>query len=197
MSEWEARLFRDIGLSRISQLIPRIPDVSPSPVKEALLGTLLPGLHYLQVVATLDDALDEYIDRTAIPWPSKAKRDLFNRISVVAGAVLTVDPGPLHRIRERRNEMAHEPERIFASPISWAELDDAIDCVCRTMKELGLICEVPQIVAFCDRTPQMFLRELGPEGERIRYEFTVGAKLNDEVFLESSFGVSYFPPKHS
>ena len=194
MNDWERRLFQAIGLSRISQVIPQIPDVTPSPVKGVLLGTMLPALHYLPIVATLDDALAEYIDVNAIPWPNKTKRDLFNRINVVSGVVQTIDAGALQLIRQRRNEIAHEPDLILSRPVSWAELEDAIGCICRAMRELNLIGEIPQIAAFYQRTPELFLDKLGPRGERIRHEFTVGAKLNDEVFLEFSHGVSYFPP---
>ena len=44
MNKWERALFKRIGMPQISRLIPQIPDVSPSPVKGALLGTMLPNL---------------------------------------------------------------------------------------------------------------------------------------------------------
>ncbi len=154
---------------------------------------MLPALHYLPIVATLDEALAEYIDVNAVPWPNKTKRDLFNRINVVSGDVPPIDTAALHAVRERRNEIAHEPDLILSRPISWSELEAAIDCICHAMRELRLIGEIPQIAAFYERTPELFLNELGPQGERIRHQFTVGAKLNGEVFSEFSHGVPYFP----
>jgi hypothetical protein len=61
------------------------------------------------------------------------------------------------------------------------------------MQELGLIGDTPQIVAFYERTPELFLSELGPSGERMRHKYIIGAKLNDEVFMEFSHEISYFP----
>ena len=196
MNDWERTLFKSIGLSRISKIIPQIPDVTPSPVKEALLGTMLPSLHYLAIVATLDEALAEYVEINNVPWPNKTKRDLFNRIKVVSGVVSGIDAVVLQEIRERRNVIAHEPDSTLSRPVTWEELDGAIGCVCFAMKELGLIGDTPQIIAFCERTPELFLNELGSSGERMRHKFIVGAKLNDEVFLEFSREISYFPPGH-
>ena len=70
----------------------------------------------------------------------------------------------------------------------------AITLICHTMKELDLIRDIPNIIAFYERTPQLFLDELGPNGERIRHSFTVGAKLNDETFISYNRDVLYFPP---
>jgi hypothetical protein len=64
------------------------------------------------------------------------------------------------------------------------------------MKELGIIGDTPQIGAIYERTPELFLNELGPSGERMRHKFIVGAKLNDEVCMEFSREISYFPPSH-
>ena len=62
------------------------------------------------------------------------------------------------------------------------------------MKELGFIREIPNIEAFFERTPELFPDELGPNGERVRHNFTVGAKLNDNVFISFSHDVAYYPP---
>ena len=62
---------------------------------------------------------------------------------------------------------------------------------------MGLIESSPKIVAFYERNPALFLDELGPSGERIRHTHRVGAKVNDEVFLEYSSEIAYFPPQTS
>lgn len=194
MNDWERTLFKSMRLSCISRIIPQVPDVTPSPVKGALLGTMLPSLHYLTIVATLDEALAEYVEINNVPWPNKIKRDLFNRIKVVSGVVSSIDAVVLQEIRERRNVIAHEPDSILSRPVTWEELDGAIGCICRAMKELDLIGGTPRIVPFYERTPELFLNELGPSGERMRHKFIVGAKINDEVFMEFSPEISYFPP---
>jgi hypothetical protein len=196
VNKWEQALFKSIGVSRISKIIPQIPDVAPSPVKGALLGTLLPSLHYLAIVVTLDDALAEYVDVNNLPWPNKTKQDLFNRIKVVSDVVSRIDAAALQKIRERRNLIAHEPDSILSRPVTWDELDNAIGDVCCSMRELGLIGNTPQIVAFYERIPTLFLNDLGPSGERMRHKYIIGAKLNGEVFMEFSHEISYFPPSH-
>ena len=196
MNKWERTLFKSIGISRISRIIPQIPDVTPSPVKGALLGTMLPSLHYLALVATLDEALSEYLEVNNIPWPNKTKRDLFNRINVVSSVVHNLVAVVIQKIRERRNSIAHEPDSIFSNPVTWGELDEAIEHICSAMKEMGLISVIPQIDAFYERIPELFPNELGPNGERMRHQYTIGAKLNNEVFLEFSHEISCFPPSH-
>lgn len=194
MNDWEQTLVKTIGLSHISRIIPQIPDITPSPVKGALLGRMLPSLHYLAVVATLDEALADYVEVKNVPWPKKTKRDLFNLIRVVSAAVMGIDAVLLQEIRVRRNLIAHEPDSILSHPVTWEELDGAIGCVCRSMKELGIIGEIPQIEAFYERVPELFPDEPGPNGERIRHKFTVGATLNHEVYMRFTHEIAYFPP---
>lgn len=161
MADLGSTLFKNIGMARISKIIPQIPDVTPSPVKAGLLALTLPSLHYLAIVSTLDDGLADYIEAKGIPWPPKTKRDLYNRINVVARFVTTIDSAELHKIRERRNKIAHEPDSVFVCPLTWDELDIAITLICHTMKELDLIHDIPNITAFYKRTPQLFPDKLG------------------------------------
>ena len=97
MNDWERSLFQGIGISRISKIVPQIPDITPSPVKGSILSIMLPSLHYIAIVATLDEALMEYIEIHDIPWPSRTKRDLFNRINVVSGVVPNINAPKLQR----------------------------------------------------------------------------------------------------
>jgi len=193
MNNWERALFKSIGMSRISRIIPQIPDITPSPVKGALLSTMLPSLHYLAIVAMLDEALAEYVEVNNI----STMPNLLGRINAVSSVVSSIDAAMLQEIRERRNSIAHEPDSILSRPVTWDELDEAIGHVCRSIKQLGLIGDTPQIVAFYERTPELFLDELGPNGERIRHKYTIGAKINDEVFMEFSHEISFFPPDNS
>ena len=99
MTEFAQSLFTTIGLARIARAIPDIQDPTASPVKSALLGLMLPGLHLLNAVALLDEALSDYIEVRDIPWPPKTRSDLFSRITVVANALPDLDAQRLHRVR--------------------------------------------------------------------------------------------------
>lgn len=186
-------LFRVIAFARIAAVIPNIPDPSASPVKGALMALMIPGVHLLGLVSVLDDALAEYIDLNNIPWPSKTKRDLFNRIELVSTVVSGVSRTDLQRVRGMRNAVAH-PSDASNILVTWDALTEAIDIVLETFLALGLIGSVPSIVAFYERNPTLFLSNLGPNGERMRHSHRVGAKLDDENFLEYTYEVSYFPP---
>lgn len=187
-------LVKVVGLARLSQIIPQIPDGTPSLFKGALVEALLPSLHYLSIVGGLDETLTEYINVNSIPWPKKTKEDLFNRINVVTASVPSLDSGALHRVRERRNQISHEPETIASAPVTWVELDSAIDLVLKTVKALGLVRAVPDITAFRERKSEIFPNELGPNGERLRHKHIAGAKCDGVVIMEFAQDVAYFPP---
>lgn len=155
---------------------------------------MLPSFRYLDIVSVLDEALIEYIDFQKIPWPKKKKQDLYNRINVVSNYLSTLDAVQLQSIRERRNSVAHEPSLVLTNPITWDEYNLAVDCICFSMREMGFIKDIPNVTAFFQRNPTLFLEELGPDGEIIKHEFVVGAKLDEHVFMELKQAVSYFPP---
>jgi len=194
MIDWENMLFQSIGLSRISRIIPQIPDITPSPIKGALINIMLPSFHYLEIVTVLDEALTEYIVSKNIHWPKNKKRDLFNRINLVSIILPIINADQLQSIRERRNAFAHEPRLVFTNPITWDEYNLAEECICKAMKEMNFIKDIPNISAFFQRNPALYLDELGPEGEVIRHEFIIGANLNETAFMEFKQGISYFPP---
>lgn len=188
-------LYKAIGLARIAQIIPTIPDPASSPVKGALLGLMLPGVHFLNLVSVLDEALCDYLELKGIPWPPNTKPNLFNRINIVSKFVQELNAARLHQIREMRNSIAHSLDTSQDQAITWISLDEAIKVIAEAFLVMELIMSTPQIVAFYEREPTLFLDELGPNGERMRHKHRIGAKINDEVFLEYSNEISYFPPE--
>lgn len=194
MNDLVRSLFTTIGLARIARVIPNIPDPTPSPVKGALLELLLPGLHLLNAVAILDEALSDHVEVTNIPWPPKTRRDLFNRLNVVAAAVPDLNAERLHSVRVLRNSVAHAGDPALQRTVSWAALDDALTEVAGAFVALGLIEHVPNIVAFYERHPTLFLDEVGPNGERMRHRHRVGAKADDDLLIEFGHEIAYFPP---
>jgi hypothetical protein len=182
MTDPAGTIIKSIALARISRVIPQIADGTPSPVKGAILDKLLPSLHFLAIVSSLDNALTEYVQLKCIPWPSKTKQDLSNRIDVVS-ASLPIDAVSLHRIRRRRNEIAHEPESVITASITWTELDSASNQILKATKAMGFINELPTVTVSYERIPTIFPDELGPNGARIKHRHVIGAKCDDTTVL--------------
>jgi hypothetical protein len=195
MTEIAASLYKAIGMARIGEAIPNIADPLASPVKGALLGLMLPSLHLLTVVSVLDDGLSAYIEDKSVPWPPKTRRDLCNRIDVVARVVPTIPKARLHQIRELRNSIAHSLGPPQDRTVTWAALDGAIADIAVAFVAMGVIDAVPGIVAYYERKPTLFLDDLGPSGERMRHAHHIEARLNETVILEYSTEVSYYPPE--
>jgi len=186
-------LTKAIAMARISTLIPSIADPCASPVKGALLGSILPGVHLIGIVSALDEALAEYIDANGVAWPKNKKPNLSNRIELVANVVPRIKAKELHLIRELRNSVAHDTSSAVATPLTWKTLNEAIGTVASAFIELGFLSAMPNIEAYFFREPTLYLEALGPNGEIVRHHFRVGAKMDGVPFLEYSTDVSYGP----
>ena len=80
------------------------------------------------------------------------KEDLFDPIDDRRGIGTGLDAATLHRLRERRNQIAHEPETIATAPVSWDYLDGAIDRILSAVQVLELVHAIPGIAAFSKET---------------------------------------------
>ena len=190
----EDAYLRCVGLARIARMIPGIADPLPSPVKGALLNASLPAVHLLAVVALLDDALSDYIDANGIVWPPKTRRDLCNRINVVAAVVPNIIADRLHAARELRNSVAHPPSGEASTVVDWVCLDSVMETVGQALVAMGTMDSVPDVRAGYERTPTLFLKELGPNGELMRHKHRVFAARDGREFLEYVTEIAYSPP---
>lgn len=190
----EESFLRCVGLARIARIILNIADPLPSPIKGALLNASLPMVYLLAVVAVLDEALSDYVETAGITWPARTKRDLCNRITVVAGAVSGINAARLHEIRELRNSVAHPKPGDPSSIVDWAGLDSAIESVGEALVAMQCIDRVPDVRAGYQRTPTLYPKELGPNGERVRHRHRVVATRDGREFLEYVSEIAYSPP---
>jgi hypothetical protein len=186
-------LYQSIAFAQIAKIIPRIPDPLPSPVKGELINWMMPGVHLLTLVSVLDQALEEYANENDVAWPPKTKRDLFNRINVLSGHIPALDKEGLHRVRELRNRIAHPTGISAHASVKWSDIDVVVDVATRTVLTLGFDQCTRKIEAFFERTPTLYLDELGPNGERVKHSHRIGATIDNEVFLEYEVEVSHFP----
>lgn len=85
------------------------------------------------------------------------KQGLYNKINVLGDSGILKDKSELHRVRERRNELAHEASMF----VQWSELYDCLDVVELELKNLGLVGDRPKYAWFAKVTPFT-----APSGER-------------------------------
>jgi hypothetical protein len=191
--DFDKQWLETISLSRVSKGLPSISDPLLSHIKGKYTNTLLPALHFVAVVALMDEALGSVIE-AAIGWPKKSKRDLYNKIEIVKRRFPIVKKSELHKIRERRNELSHEPLIAIRRPVSWDELEGAIFCIGNTLMLLGVISSLPQIEFFWKRDVQTYPDQLGPSGERLRYLYYIGVRVNGNEALIWKESVLCLPP---
>jgi hypothetical protein len=91
-------------------------------IRNPILETLLPSLLHIKAVAILDAALKEILSAKSLVVPKRYGGMLKGRIDFLADQGLLPESGDLHRIRDTRNDVAHE----FDERIEWAELDHMV-----------------------------------------------------------------------
>lgn len=154
---WE-RLHQEALLATNYHMVPRRTEIQSNQIPNPVLDRLLPSVLFLRIVAIFDEALEFYIDDRNIQWPSNKKRDLYNRIIVLGDSGILKDRNECHRIRERRNELAHEAGKF----VQLNELYSCLDVVELELKNLGLVGERPKYAWFATVTPFT-----DPSGERL------------------------------
>lgn len=145
---WE-RFHQEALLAANYHMAPRRTEIQSNKIPNPVLDRLLPSVLFLRIVSILDEALEFYIDDRNIQWPSNKKGDLNNKIDVLGDSRILKDKGECHRIRERRNELAHEAGKF----VQWSELYDCLDVVELELKNLGLVGERPKYAWFAKVTP--------------------------------------------
>ena len=193
MSDILNTLLKIVGLSQMAYEVLRIPDNSAVPIKVRLLSMILTSQHYLAIVGVLDDTLEEYVSKNNVSWPKGKKHDLKNRIDVVSSLIKTLNSSQLHNIRIRRNEIAHEPNMILTNPITWDEYTQAVESVCLAIRDMGFITEMPNISSSWQRIPTLYPDEPGPDGERIRFDYSIVSKNHEQVIMEYQQTILHFP----
>ena len=89
-----------------------------------MLDGLLVTFLFLRLVSLLDDGLKLFIATEGIGDPKR--HDLYNRIELLAETDQLQDKAGLHRLRERRREVAHESH---PTSVDWSTLDESLNQV--------------------------------------------------------------------
>ena len=145
---WE-RFHQEALLAANYHMAPRRTVIASEKIRNPVLDRLLPSVLFLRVVSIFDEALEFYIDDRSIQWPPDKERNLNNRINVLDDNRILRDSATCHCIRERRNELAHEPDKF----VQWSELYKCLDVVELELKNLGLLGDRPKYAWFASVTP--------------------------------------------
>ena len=140
--------------------------------RNPILESLLPELLYVKMASLLDEGLDGYLEINSEPLPSKYNNSLHGKIEYLCDEEVLTDREDLHRIRDTRNDLAHEsePENI----IDWKFLDDDMDIASKVLSALGF--DVESIKAYEYFAERSAAAESEDPNVLCEYTYTLGVK---------------------
>jgi len=116
--------------------------------RNPILEQLLPSLLHIKAVAILDAALKEVLATRNLSVPRTYGGGLKARIEFLNERGLLHDVTLLHRIRELRNDVAHE----FDERVTWTVLNGDLATIHAVLQSFGLVGPRPHFEAFAERS---------------------------------------------
>ena len=114
-----------------------------------VLDTLLPSLLIVKLASLVDEALSECIARKGLAMPKTYRTDFNGKINFLRDGGQLKDAARLHKLREFRNELAHEP----TGKANWKDLEAAIETANEALQHLGFVGPRPQFEMSAERVP--------------------------------------------
>lgn len=148
--------------------------------RDKLLEQLLPTLLYIKAVAIVDDSLALWLDGNGHNLRKPYREDMNGRLSYLADNGLLEGTDELHRIRKRRNELAHEP----GVTCEWGELYTDMLLLEKSLVFLGLARVTGKLDYFAERSA---IEDSQEPGIGFIRTFKYGVKEADRPALEISW----------
>jgi hypothetical protein len=147
--------------------------------RDHFLEQFLPALLYIKAAAILDDALDGLISSRALNKPRKYKDTLEGRIDFLGdqGILAELDRTELHRIRKRRNALAHQNDAWA----SWGELKDDQSRIHEVLQAFGLVDPPKTLEFYAERSAMKGSVE---PGFALEQDYEYGIKEDGKVALQ-------------
>ncbi len=145
------------------------------PVRFPPLREIVISLLFVDLVSLLDAAFETQMT----PERFVALLNLSRRIDALAAEGKVLDKDALHRLRDRRNDIAHELIRI-----ERPELDAAVAVVQRQLEAWHLVGPAPAYEAFAERSSAQ--ESTRPDGS-FMFRWTVGVRLDGRFVLSWSW----------
>ena len=140
----------------------------------------MPTLLYIKAVAIVDDSLALWLDANGHNLTKLYREDMNGRLSYLGDNKLLEGTDDLHRIRKRRNELAHEP----GVTCEWGELRADMLVLEKSLVFLGLARVTGKLDYFAERSAIEGSQETGISFVRT---FKYGVKEADRPALEISW----------
>jgi hypothetical protein len=125
--------------------------------RKLILEQLLPSLLYVKMVAILDEALVAFIDFHKLKLQKPYRKDMNGRISFLHDHGHLTRGTDLHRIRNRRNDIAHTDK----AQANWPELTADTDIVHAELMYLKCVGAKPHYSVEGERSAAMKSKEPG------------------------------------
>ena len=175
------RLLQDIELAKNYKMpyTLELGTVAPNP----LLDNLLPSLLFVRLVSLLDEALAYYLDTKDISLPKGYKNDLCNRLRYLGEEGIIRGVEELQRVREKRNEIAHQ-QGLYAI---WQELGNALDRIESELQNLNFVGTRPRYESYAEKSQA---RESTEPDVDFAFDYCYGIKEAGEKVIEVSWTVN-------
>lgn len=141
---------------------------------------VLPSLLYVRMVALFDEGLKKYLNSNNLKSPKKQyRKDLNGRIEFLKDNNLLLEPDECHRIRLRRNDIAHEHNKNA----SWKEVGKDLPVIESELQNLGLIDKRPDYEFYSERSQA---KSSDDPNVLFEFEYSFGLKENNKKRIEVS-----------
>ena len=171
------RFLQDLGLARNYPRPYLLQSTGAAIAPNPILEQILPSLLYIRMVSLFDDGLILYINDNELSIPKTYKEDLNGRVSFLADRNLLKDACECHRIRHRRNSIAHEA----SANATWGEVDADLSIVEEELRNLGLVGQRPSYEFYAERSRAQDSEE---SGVLFEYHYCFGLKEKGEKRIE-------------
>ena len=154
------------------------------PAPNMIVDGILPALLFVRLGSILDNGLKEYLAGNNLRLIRPYRNDFNGRINFVADKGLLRDSMEWHRIRNKRNDLAHG---LFER-CTWEELQGAIDTSDKELCHLCLAAPKPSYEFFGQKTraaptePHMLLKS----------DYTYGLKVGEQIVISVNWSTAHW-----
>lgn len=145
---WYIMLTQVAGLREHATFFQAQDLAARAPMSHPFIDMQGPGIMYVKMVALLDEAFESVTNQKVLV---PRRHDLNGRINCLSEAGLLLNAPEMHRVRKRRNDVAHNPAAVS----TWADLETDIAIVHVELEHLGLVQDLPKLRTVFERTPDM------------------------------------------